>query len=258
MTDKNATSDNVFDRLNEWVNGTEGSLVNFLTAFSPWLAPLAPAAMTYSHVREFLGFPVWLAVAIAVLVEVLGFGTVSTALDFWFYNRRDRAQKRRAPLEVVVVTFVFYLALVLGSNVVIDVAKSFGSAKQLQWSVIAVRALLTLQTIPGALIVAVRTGHRDLLREIKREKAEKAGQKVSETFGNFQNQAPDGLPGLPGDWRSLRPGLDLDGLQYYARLTPAEAREVAARHGVTERTVLNWRAQALEELRSLEWTPAES
>lgn len=284
-------SANVFDRLNDWVNGTEGSLVNFLTAFSPWLAPLAPAAMTYKHVREFLGFEAWLSIAIAVLVEVLGFGTVSTALDFWFYNRRDRAQKRRAPLEVVIVTFIFYLVLVLGSNVVIDIAKNFGSERQLAWSVIAVRALLTLQTIPGALIVAVRTGHRDLLREIKRDKVEKDERKglsgdaselpetlqdflrcelrklsgksgdlseLSETFGNFPQDAEALREGYASDWRSLRPGLDLEGLQYYATLTPAQVRDVARQHGVTERTVVNWRAQAAQELDSLEWRPVES
>ena len=45
---------NIFDKLNEWINGIEGSLVNFLTAFSPWLAPLAPAYMTFVHMVEFL------------------------------------------------------------------------------------------------------------------------------------------------------------------------------------------------------------
>jgi len=48
--------------------------------FVPWLAPLAPAYMTYRHMVEFLVFPKPIALAIAALVEILGFGTVSTLI----------------------------------------------------------------------------------------------------------------------------------------------------------------------------------
>ena len=89
---------NFFDGLNDWVNESEGSLVNFLTAFSPWLAPLAPAYMTFRHMDEFLKFPFLISLALSLLVEILGFSTVSTALDFWFHNRKEKAGIKRAPL----------------------------------------------------------------------------------------------------------------------------------------------------------------
>jgi hypothetical protein len=164
---------NLFDKLNDWVNNVEGSIVNFLTAFAPWLAPLAPAYMTYQHMISFLQFPVILAFGLAILVEVLGFGSVSTFLDFYFHNRREKAGLKKAPTWAVVVSFSFYLGLIVVSNVLIDLAKTFGSPEQLQWAVISVRALLTLQTIPAAIIVGVRTGHRGLLKQIKLEKLEK-------------------------------------------------------------------------------------
>lgn len=167
---------NLFDRLNEWVNDVEGSIVNFLTAFAPWLAPLAPAYMTYQHMVSFLQFPVVLAFCLALLVEVLGFGSVSTFLDFYFHNRKEKAGLKKAPTWTVVISFSFYLGLIVVSNVVVDVAKNFGNPEQLQWAVISVRALLTLQTIPAAIIVGVRTGHRSLLREIKKEKTERSEQ----------------------------------------------------------------------------------
>ena len=88
---------NFFDGLNDWVNESEGSLVNFLTAFSPWLAPLAPAYMTFRHMDEFLKFPFLISLALSLLVEILGFSTVSTALDFWFHNRKEKAGIKRAP-----------------------------------------------------------------------------------------------------------------------------------------------------------------
>ena len=167
-----------FDKLNDWVNNTEGSLVNFLTAFSPWLAPLAPAYMTYDHMLNILLFDPWLSWVLAGVVEILGFSTVSTGLSFWFYNRANKAKKKKAPLFLVVISFGFYLMLIIVSNVVIDAAKEFEMfEKDLQMAVLVVRALLTLQTIPAALIVAARTGHRDILDEIKQEKEERDDKK---------------------------------------------------------------------------------
>jgi hypothetical protein len=236
---------NVFDNLNEWVNNTEGSLVNFLTAFSPWLAPLAPAFMTYQHMVEFLQFPIWLSFVLASVVEILGFGTVSTFLDFWFFNRLNRAKQKKAPIWLVVLSFSFYLALILASNVIIDVAKEFGTLAQQATAVVTVRALLTLMTIPGAIIVAVRTGHRDLLREIKREKQEKAG-KVSESSAKV-SQEQTSVPKV-SDWRKLRPTLTDQELYSIAYLSPAEVSEVANKFDVTERTVQNWRQNARKEI----------
>lgn len=233
---------NWFENFDEWINDTEGSLVNALTAFAPWLAPLAPAYMTYRHMVDFLNFPNVLALALAMLVEILGFGTVSTFLDFWFHNKKERAKVKQAPLGIVVFSFGFYLCLIVISNVVIDIAKAFGTSNQEQWAIILVRLLLTLQTIPGALIVAVRTGHRDLLKQIKIDKkdaeskpklsesAPHSGEELSETFRNF-----------PKDLRSLEPTLTYEQKIEIANLTPADVKEWAYRVGVTEKTITNWR-----------------
>jgi len=244
---------NILDKFNQTINDIEGSLVNVLTGLSPWLAPLAPAAMTYSHMREFLLFPPWLSLALAALVEILGFGTVSTALQFWFYNRKNRAEVKRAPLEIVIGVFAFYLALILISNVIIDLAAAFGSPAQLQAAVIAVRAMLTLQTIPGALIVAVRTSHRDLIRELKREADERKRPQVSESLGKLSESLPTISENLPKHWRKILPTLSLEDLQELAALTPEAARRYAARHNVSERTLQNWRANARAELEALQW-----
>lgn len=236
---------NIFDRWNEWVNNTEGSLVNFLTAFSPWLAPLTPAYMTYQHMVSFLAFPRYLSFLLALLVEILGFATVSTWLDFWFFNRRNKAKGKRAPLTAVIVSFGFYLALILASNVIIDVAKEFGNEGQQAAAVVVVRALLTLQTIPGALIVAVRTGHRELLREIKAEKTKKKREE-SESFTKVSHEE-DPLPKV-SDWRKLRPMLNDEELLNIAYMSPSEVETVAKKFDVTVRTVQNWRQNARKEI----------
>ena|SRR3972149_5121204 len=235
---------NLFDKLDEWVNSTEGSLVNFLTAFAPWLAPLAPAYMTFQHMDKFLDFPFLISFALATLVEILGFGTVSTGLDFWFYNRRERANVKKAPLEVVIGVFVFYLFLILMSNVVIDVANAYLSAGWQKASVILVRAGLTLQTIPGALIVAVRTSHRELLRDIKREKAEK----LSESFQKVSTPAQEREENFPKDWRRLRPTLTYEQVVELSNLTPSQIKAISEKHHVDPKTVSNWRAYSIKEV----------
>ena len=188
---ENKVNNRFFDQLNEWIRETEGSIVNFLSAFAPWLAPLTPAYMTYQHATgPLLQFPVWVAAPAALVVEILGFSTVSTYMAFWFFNKKNKADSRRAPVGLVVVAFIFYLAIVLFSNVMLDTFPNEA------WTSISVRALFTLQTIPAALIVAVRTQHRDMLQEYEAERkqklAERAEQeftrteKVTESYRNFR------------------------------------------------------------------------
>lgn len=240
------TTENAFDRLNNWINDTEGSLVNFLTAFSPWLAPLIPAYMTFNHMIKFLLFDEWLAWVLAGVVEILGFGTVSTGLDFWFYNRRNKAKGKKAPLTLVVLSFGFYLSLIVLSNVILDIAQAFGNTTQQSWAIISVRFLLTLQTLPAALIVATRTGHRDLLREIKLEKLQKDAEKVSVAEAK-DTKVSENFPKV-SDWRKLRPTLSDEDLYNIAYLSPAEVQLTADKFGVTDRTVENWRSYARSEL----------
>jgi hypothetical protein len=158
---------NIFDKINNWIDGVEGSFISLLTAIAPWLAPLPPAYMTYTHAISALSFPVWVALAIAGVVEVLGLATVSTGINFWKYNQRNQraSEYRKAPVEIVVGTFVFYLAVIITSNVLLDAAGYF-FPENIRYVLVAVRALYTLLTIPAALIISVRQQHRDILDEM--------------------------------------------------------------------------------------------
>lgn len=225
---------NAFDRLNEWIRQTESSIVNIIAAIAPWLAPLAPAYMTYQHARFTLDFPVWIAVPGAVTVEILGFSTVSTYLAFWFHNKRNAAEAKRAPLGIVIFSFVFYLALIIVSNVILD---AYDAAK---WAVIIVRALFTLQSIPAALIVAVRTQHRDMLHALAAEKM----RKVTGNLPEARKEAPV-MPEVVSDWRKLRPTLSTEQVQAMARET---ATNIGFLYGVSERTARNWKKYAEQEM----------
>jgi hypothetical protein len=254
-----------FDNLNDGIRGAESSVVNFLSVFAPWLAPLIPAYMTYQHAidPEGLAFPWPIALAGALVVEILGFSAVNTILQFYFYNKQlERemqvrvAQKRkgkkpvsrvqmrkvrsrkRAPVWVVTLAFMFYLALIVVSNVVLD---SFPDAA---WALPTVRALFTLQTIPAALIVAVRTQHRDLLAAIKKEQEKRAANR-SETFRKVSDKEQKVSESLPANWRQARKQLSSDEVAWIAQAT---TEQVATKYGLIDKTAYNWRTYAYQEL----------
>jgi hypothetical protein len=220
---------NFFDKLNDGIRNIEASFVNFISAVAPWLAPLVPAYMTYWHAVDTLKFPVWVAFPAAVVVEILGFSAVSTYMMFWFFNRRNKATAKKAPLPLVVFAFTFYLALIVTSNILLDAT---GGA---EWAVISVRALFTLQTIPAALIVVARAGHKNLLSEIEKERAE-SSRKVSENKAENDGK-------FPVNWRQVRKQLTSDDLVF---LKTAKTEEICFRWGVDDRTARNWRKYAQE------------
>lgn len=230
--------ENTFDRLNDSIRNTESSVVNFLSMFAPWLAPLTPAYMTFQHAKDILHFPVYVALPAAILVEILGFSAVSTFIAFWFHNKKVQANYKRAPVEVIIFAFIFYLALIIFSNVLLD---AFPSER---WAEITVRALFTLQTIPAALIVVVRTQHRELLSDIRKEREQKLTEKLPKVSDEEQKVSRN----LPKDWRHLRPTLSDADVANLANLSSEQVREVSVRYDVDARTVTNWRSYARKEI----------
>lgn len=159
-----AKKNNKFDLINTWLNNVEGSAVNLASTVVPWLTPIAPMVMTFGHAVEIFGGGTWgiiWATPVAATVELLGFATVSTTLRFWMSNKKNRAKYKKAPTLIPASMFAFYLGLVLSTNVLLDLGPVVGISSD--YVEIVVKALFTLQTIPGAVIVAVRATHRELL-----------------------------------------------------------------------------------------------
>lgn len=223
---------NFFETLNETIRNTESSIVNFISSIAPWLAPLAPAYMTYQHAVDTLKFPLWVAIPVAVVVEILGFSAVSTFMAFWFFNRRNKADAKKAPIGLVVFAFSFYLFLIVFSNVLLD---TFDNAK---WAIVSVRALFALQTIPAALIVVSRLGHRDLLKEIANEKANRPNKANADA-----NRSPNEAPQANGS----RTYATLSQSEKYY-LANAESGAAAKEFGVTTRAVQKWKIKITDEI----------
>jgi hypothetical protein len=226
---------NKFDAINEWITSAEISFVNLVSAIAPWLAPIAPAYMTYAHATGTLHFPIWVAVPVSLVVEILGFSAVSTFMAFWFFNRRNKASGKKAPISFVVFAFLFYLAIIITSNVLLD---AFPNAT---WAVNWARALFTLQTIPAALIVISRAGHNSLLAEIEVESKKKVASKLPESQPEETKVTEDLPTTYPHDWRKVRKMITDEQVIGMAK---DETKNIAFHFGVDERTALNWRNYA--------------
>lgn len=225
---------NTFEKINDWIRGVETSFVNLISAVAPWLAPIAPAYMTYQHAVDVLSFPLWVAVPVAVVVEILGFSAISTFMTFWFFNRRNKANYKKAPTGWVIFAFAFYLALIVASNILLDM---FNNA---EGAVIAVRALYTLQTIPAALIVIARAGHKSLLAEIA---SERAANEANEPANRSRTDSPEANEQRT-DSRTYDGLTNAD--KYY--IVNTESKSVADELRVSQRSVQKWRKRIQEEI----------
>lgn len=183
----------IFDNLNVWIKGVEASLVNFLSAFVPWCAPLAPAYLSYTHMINELGFPQWVALAVAFVVEGLGLATISTAMSFWSHNRKYTSTERHAPIMVPIAAFISYLAIIMTLNVLIEIAKIPSANLDIQWVRVVAFALLAFFSVPAAVTLAVRTQHKELIDELSEEREyrrlERRRQRVQvEQIGKVEHQ----------------------------------------------------------------------
>jgi hypothetical protein len=220
-----------FDAINDWIRDTETAVVNVISAIAPWLAPIAPAYMTYQHAVGVLNFPVWVALPVAIVVEILGFSAVSTFMSFLFFNRRNKASSKKAPVGFVVFAFFFYLALIVTSNVLLD---TFDNA---EWAVNTVRALFTLQTIPAVLIVVSRAGHNSLLAEIESEKKLRTNDR---TLSESADTKADNDRPMSAQKRTKSELTAAD----WKIIATSSTEKVALTYGCDERTARRWRKDA--------------
>jgi hypothetical protein len=227
---------NFFDRANDFIRNTETSLVNFLSAVAPWAAPLAPAYLSWNHMRMELAFPVWVAWSVAIVVEILGLSAISTILAFWMHNRRYKKDGRKAPVIVPGSAFIFYLLVILTINVMLEAAKIPGFFIASEWVRIIAIALLTLLSVPAAIIIAVRTLHHQMLDGIEQEKAERRQTQArprSEPASNNGATRRKSQFFLDVQSGRLQNKLDDSGLS----LT---AKTIADLYGVSERNAFRW------------------
>jgi hypothetical protein len=187
MPVKSPTKQNVGERffvfLKALVSDLESSAIDLVSATTPWLAPVIPASQTYLHAINSLRYSESIAFVAALAVEFLGLAAVSTAVEFWNYNDtlkarkearvhllkgedKKRARERRvvgAPFQLAAASGVFYIAIILTVNILLDWGKPFPQ--------VAANVLLSLLAVPAAVIIAIRSQHRRKLTETRRARS---------------------------------------------------------------------------------------
>jgi hypothetical protein len=95
--------------------------------------------------------------------------------------------------------------------------------------------------IPYLLIAGVFVGNK-LVTSLEAE--ESSGKKVESSEVSKKVSTKDVIQ----DWRKLRPQLSADDVEKLSNLSPEEMKKLATKHGVSYKTVSNWRQNARKEL----------
>lgn len=221
----------IFETLDAIVDIFEHTVVNTVSALSPWLAPLAPAILVYFGLTQILNFPIYVAIPIAAVIEFIGLSSVSTGMKFWAHNKRYTAHQYKVPLWIPISTFVFYLSAVLTLNVILDVSGD--------WRSLAAKIVLSLLSVPAVFVLASRSMLKDIKGEISSKYSKSGKRKVSENLPKEQERSESSLGKFPKDWRQLS-----DEQKYAVHIAE---REQLVKAGLSEKTAYNWH-QYSEEL----------
>lgn len=106
------------------------TIVDRIAFTLPWLGGLVPATMTYQNSRQVLGMEVWQAILVGLVVEAIGFVTITTTLDLWEMYQDGLAARRQswdAPKATLGGQFwvalggtLIYLFVVVSINALLD------------------------------------------------------------------------------------------------------------------------------------------
>jgi predicted transcriptional regulator len=125
---------------------------------------------------QFLHFPAWLAVAMALVIELLGLATINTVFQFWTHNQDARKSDPKSPVYLAVITSIYYLAVVLTVNTMLD---SDPPVYKLA------KGLLSTISVVGGVTIALRAAHSRRVREAQEERerirAERKGVKFAKS-----------------------------------------------------------------------------
>ncbi len=205
----------------------ERVVIDNVSAFTPWLAPLIPASMAYHNMIVRLDFGPVISAFGAVAVEFLGLSAVSTALEFWKYNEDKRKSDNAAPFVVALLTGVFYVAIILTVNAMLELNQSLEIK-------VAAKAMLSLLSVVAAVIIALRSQHRRRLTDIADEKTKrKAERQQAQSQGNAG--VPSGSPIRSyADYVRFSESRNGDG--------PVTAETLITKYRIPRSTAFRWQA----------------
>lgn len=252
------------------------NIVDIVAGVMPWAGSLVPATITYRNVQVNLGFEPVEALIVGIVVEGLGFVTITTVLDL-YEHRQDELREGSGPqrsngtIWVAVGGVVVYIAVVELVNAVLS-----GGDPATKLTM----ALLSLFGLLGGLMVALRNqlmkrraalrdqqaretaeraraadlqaqidreerGHQHRLQEerlrlaheLKLKKLESSARQILPESSGKVSDGAEKYPGTFGRWKDWRK-VPESVKKDISKLQGPE--EVSERYGVSQKTAGNW------------------
>jgi hypothetical protein len=150
------------EAIQRFVKATETTFIDTVSVVIPWLAPAAPAWIAWRSMTVELAFPIWLAAAMAAVIELLGLATINTVFQFWSWNQDARKSEPRSPVALALVLVMYYFCVILTVNTMLD-----GSTLQHKIA----KGLLSSISVVGGVTIALRAAHARRVRESQEERA---------------------------------------------------------------------------------------
>ena len=135
----------------------EKTLVDRIAGSMALLGGLVPALMTFRNVQDHLGYDVVSAAVVAIVVEGIGFVTITTSLDALraYQDAQEKStaswmaapNPSKAPLMISLIGVVIYLIVVVSVNAILDDGDIWAKISQ---------GLMASFGLLGGLTVAIR------------------------------------------------------------------------------------------------------
>ena len=176
---------NFFEWFDEIREKLESAMINFAAGIIPYFSSLIPAWFVFIHLRDMLSVPTPLAIMFAVVVEVLGFASINTFVTLYQYRRKysDKTTRGSVSPNFAIFSFVMYLVVIVLVNGVLGIVDSVDLAllyenrantayilQNLAEPIATAFSIfvLSLLTIPGAVVVVSRTQHNEFIQKHSR------------------------------------------------------------------------------------------
>lgn len=226
---------NILDRI-------EHHLVDVVAKCAPWLAPIPTAYLVGRATVMHLAWPVAIGIVAAAIIEALGLASVGTALTLWDYNQNKRKSDPSASTSLVLALILVgvYFAVATGLTIMLDISDGLATYAP---------AIFPALSLVGATVLALRSGHRRRLADIRSVKAERQSRRQNRrksarqtdnapaTFKASNNGNMDALNVARLANRDAR----MDALvAYYVDHPRAGPTEAGRAIGVTRQTIHNY------------------
>ena len=159
----------------------ENNLADGIAATAPWITPLPSAVLVSTAVVQKLHWSSSMGWITALIIESLGFSTVSTSLLLWEYNADKRKTDPKAPFEIAICLVAVYLISTISLTILLDILPELGRYAP---------AIFPVLSLVSAVNLVLRFGHRKRKTAIIFEKEKRKTERQRKQAGNVQTYDP--------------------------------------------------------------------